>query len=55
VTIYLNTNDLCSESHHYAKSTLGKLEKWLAIVGLDAKFWDLVAILGKQLEVNLVQ
>jgi hypothetical protein len=44
VTIYLNTDDLCSEAHHCAKSTLGKLENWLAIVGSDAKFWDLVAI-----------
>jgi hypothetical protein len=38
VTVYLNTNDLCSEAHHCAKSTLEKLENWLAIVGLDEKF-----------------
>jgi hypothetical protein len=55
VTVYLNTNDLCSEAHHCAKSTLGKLENCLAIVGSDVKFWDLAAIPGEQLGANLVQ
>jgi hypothetical protein len=36
-------------------STLGKLENCLAIVGLDSKFWDLVAIPNEQLGANLVQ
>jgi len=53
--VYLNTNDLCIEAHHGAKSTLGKLEHWTAIVGSFAKFWDLVAISGERLGANMVQ
>ena len=53
--VYLNTTNLCSEAHHCAKSTLGKLENWPAIVGLDVKFWDLVAIPGEQPGANMVQ
>jgi hypothetical protein len=55
VTVYLNTNDLCSEDHHCAKCTLGKLENWPTIVGSNEKFWDLVAIPREQLGANLVQ
>jgi hypothetical protein len=55
LTLYLNTNDLCSEDHYGSKSTRGKLENWFAIVGSDAKYWDIVAILGEQLGANLVQ
>jgi hypothetical protein len=55
VLVYLNTNDLCSEAHHCAKSTLGKLENWPIIFGLDVKCWDLVAIPSKHLRANLVQ
>jgi hypothetical protein len=33
----------------------GKLENYLAIVGLDTKFWDLAAIPGEQLGSNLVR
>jgi hypothetical protein len=51
----LNTNDLCSEALHCAKSTLEKLENCLAIVGLVEKFWGLAAIPGEQLGANLVQ
>jgi hypothetical protein len=55
VIVYLNRNGLFRESHHCAKSTLGKLENWLAIVGLDAKFWDIVVIPDEHLGANLVQ
>jgi hypothetical protein len=55
MTVFLNTNGICSESHHFSKSTLGKLENWPTIVGSDVKFWDLVAIPGEQLGANLVQ
>jgi hypothetical protein len=55
LTIYLNTNGLCIKDHHGSKNTLGKLENWTAIVVLDAKFWDLVAIHGEQLGANVVQ
>jgi hypothetical protein len=53
VTVYLNTNVLCSKAHHCAKSTQGKLENWLAIVGSDVKFLDLVAIPGEHLGANI--
>jgi hypothetical protein len=55
LTVYLNTNGFCIEAHHGAKSTLGKLENWTAIVVSDANFWDLVAIPGEQIAANLVQ
>jgi hypothetical protein len=54
VIINLNTNKICSEVHHHAKSTLGKLDNWLASVGSVAKFWDIAAIPGEQLGANLV-
>jgi hypothetical protein len=53
--VYLNTNDLFIEVPHGAKSTLGKLEHWTAIVGSFTKFWGLVVIPGERLGVNLVQ
>jgi hypothetical protein len=53
--VYLNTNGLCIESHHGAKSTLGKLENWTTIVVSDANFWDRVAIPSEGLGDNLVQ
>ena len=53
--VYLNTNDLCIEAHPRAKSTLGELEHWIAIVGSYAKFWDLIAIPDEPLGANLVQ
>jgi hypothetical protein len=55
MTFYLNTHGLCSEGHHCAKSTLGKMENWPAIVGSNAKFCDIVAIPGEQLGANMVQ
>jgi hypothetical protein len=55
LTIYLNTNSLCIEAHHGAKSTLGKLENWTAIVVSYGKFWDHVAIPGEQLGANMLQ
>jgi hypothetical protein len=55
VTVYLNSNNLCSKAHHCPKITMGKLENWPTIVGLDAKFWDHVTIHGEQLGANLVQ
>jgi hypothetical protein len=54
VTVYLNTYDLCSKYHYCAKGTLGRVEKWFAIVVSDAEFWDLVAIPSEQLGANLV-
>ena len=52
----IKNNDLWSEAHHCAKSTLGKLKNWLAIVGSPhEKFLDLVAIPSEQLGANLVQ
>ena len=53
--VYLNMNDLCIEAHHGAKSTLGKLENWTAIVVSDVKFLDRVAIPGEWLGTNLAQ
>ena len=55
MTFYLNIDGLCSEAQHCSKSTLGKLENWLEIVGSYAKFWDLVFIPGEKLGANLVQ
>ena len=55
ISFTINTNGLCSKSHHFTKSTLGKLENWLAIVGSDVKFWDPVAIPEEQLGANMVQ
>ena len=55
MNVYLNTTVICIESHHGAKSTLGKLESWTAIVVSDVKFWDHVAIPGERLGANLVQ
>jgi hypothetical protein len=43
------------EVPHGAKSTLGKLEHWTAIVGSTMNFFDLVAIPGERLGANLVQ
>jgi hypothetical protein len=47
--VYLNTNNLCIEVPHGAKSTLGKLEPWTAIGGSTVNFWDLVAIPDERL------
>jgi hypothetical protein len=51
----LNTNNLCSEALHCAKSTLEKLENGVTIVGSSEKFWGLAAILDEQLGANPVQ
>jgi hypothetical protein len=37
VTDFLNTNRLCSEDIHCAKSNLENLDNFLAIVGSDVK------------------
>jgi hypothetical protein len=51
----LKYKSLCIEAHHGAKSTLGKLENWTAIVVSDVNFWDRVAIPSERLGANLVQ
>jgi hypothetical protein len=55
LTIYLNTNGLFNETHHDAKSTLGKLGNGHAIVVSDAEFLDLISIPDEQLGANMVQ
>jgi hypothetical protein len=52
---YLNTNNLSIKAHDGGKSTLGKIEHWIAINGSDANFWDCVSILGEQLGASKVQ
>jgi hypothetical protein len=53
VTIFSNTNDHCSGSLHYAKSTLEKLENDVAIVGSTREFGVLHPFLEKQLDLIL--
>jgi hypothetical protein len=50
VTVCLNTNGLCSESFHCAKSTLEKLENGVAIVLLGMKVLVLQPFLVNMLE-----
>ena len=52
--VYLNENGLCIKAQHGAKSTLGILDNWTAIVVLDVNFLDCVAIPGEQLGANMV-
>jgi hypothetical protein len=53
VTIFSNTNDHCSGSLHYAKSTLEKLENDVATVGSTREFGVLHPFLEKQLDIIL--
>jgi hypothetical protein len=55
VVVFLNIGDLCREVHYCAKSTLERLENFLAITRSGETVLDLATIPNEQLGAKRVQ